>query len=180
MRSRKSAEFALVPKPLSGWAQNVPSPLSIAAEKPGITWPAHGPVRPFAGRPAHPTPGRARGGRRRGSRGRRASARTPGRRATARCPRTAVAGGHGGCGDEDGGRGGRCDGQCEDARQCAAHEDSAHAREPIDADRRDDVRTWNRSGRPGEHLRPHASRARATGTRRSTGTNVPLLLRCST
>ena len=45
----------------------------------------------------------------------------------------------------------------------AAHEDSAHAREPIDADRRDDVRTWNRSGRPGEHLPPHASRASCDG-----------------
>jgi hypothetical protein len=42
-------ELALVPNPLSGIAHSVPSRPSTAAEKPGITWPAKGPVRPFAG-----------------------------------------------------------------------------------------------------------------------------------
>ena len=37
MRSRKSAEFALVPNPLSGIAQKVPSEFETAAEKPGMT-----------------------------------------------------------------------------------------------------------------------------------------------
>ena len=49
IRSRKSAELALAPKPLSGIAQKVPSPLSTTPEKPGTTWPSKGPVRPLAG-----------------------------------------------------------------------------------------------------------------------------------
>jgi hypothetical protein len=47
----------LAPNPLSGIAQNVPSPLSIIPENPGITWPAYGGVRPLAGVEAAPEGG---------------------------------------------------------------------------------------------------------------------------
>ena len=48
-RSRKSAELPFAPNPLSGIAQNVPSPLSTMPENPGTTWPGYGPERPLAG-----------------------------------------------------------------------------------------------------------------------------------
>src|SRR5215213_6626009 len=57
MRSRKSAEFALVPNPLSGIAQKVPSRFSTNAENPGSTCPGKGPLTPLAGVMAAPDGG---------------------------------------------------------------------------------------------------------------------------
>ena len=58
-RSRKSPELPFAPNPLSGIAQNVPSPLSTIPENPGTTWPGYGPERPLAGVDSAPDGGPA-------------------------------------------------------------------------------------------------------------------------